>query len=94
MSKILIVIIIVFCFSVTAQADNYTTKEICKNLHFKTQQNEHKKIHSVLTFQMSNGRLGCINRDKNAVNNMKLIVDSLLKGNGRPQEYCRKTESF
>ena len=38
---------------------------------------------------MSNGRLGCINRDLNAVNNMKIIVDSLLMNKKRPTIYCR-----
>jgi hypothetical protein len=36
-----------------------------------------------------NGRLSCINRDYNAVMNMKKITLSYLKNNPRPQRYRR-----
>jgi hypothetical protein len=69
-------------------AINYKTKTRCKNLKIRTK-NGSLKIHSVLTYKMSKGRLGCINRDVNAVNNMKIIVDSLIKTQKRPIEYSR-----
>jgi len=37
-----------------------------------------KQIHSILTFEMENKRLGCINRDNNAVINMIHIVELFL----------------
>ncbi len=63
-------------------------KEKLKNLLLDF--NNHKReIHSVLTYQMSNRRLGCINRDKNAVKNMLQIVDSLIKTGNRPDIFNR-----
>jgi hypothetical protein len=38
---------------------------------------------------MKNGRLGCINRDNNAVNNMIKIVRAFLSGHPRPEHYQR-----
>ena len=38
---------------------------------------------------MENKRLGCINRDKNSVNNIKKIALSILNGEGRPEKYTR-----
>jgi hypothetical protein len=49
------------------------------------------KLHSVLTYKMLNNRLGCINRDINAVKNMKNIVQSILKTGNRPVEFTRKS---
>lgn len=51
------------------------------------------KIHSILTYKMENGRLGCINRDKNSVNNMKKIVDYWFKNKDRPEKYKRSTNN-
>ena len=39
---------------------------------------------------MSNRRFGCINRDLNAVYNMKSIVQNLLETKQRPKEFRRK----
>ena len=66
---------------------NYKTGERCKNLIC-----DNLKIHSVLTYQTSNGRLGCMNRDKNSVNNMKKITESLLKTQKRPILFSRKKQ--
>lgn len=53
-----------------------------------------KKIHSILTSKMSNGRMRCINRDPgNAVNNFKIIVESLLFHKIRPEIYSRNKKS-
>ena len=49
-----------------------------------------KRMHSVLTYEMSNRRLGCINRDKNAVNNFKYIVEQVLVNGKRPEAFSRK----
>ena len=41
---------------------------------------------------MENKRKGCINRDKNAVNNMIKIVKYYLENKKRPTKYCRSFE--
>jgi hypothetical protein len=38
---------------------------------------------------MENNRMGCINRDKNAVENMVKIVKSYLKDKTRPEKFRR-----
>jgi len=38
---------------------------------------------------MENKRLGCINRDWNAVNNMLKIVTSFIKDGSRPLRFTR-----
>ena len=43
---------------------------------------------------MENNRLGCINRDSNAVNNMKAIVKYLVKNKNRPDEFKRKEKEI
>ncbi len=48
-----------------------------------------KKIHAVLTFKKSDGGMCCINRDKNAVKNMKIITECLLTHRIRPHVYSR-----
>ncbi len=72
---------------------SYVTHEKCGNLKlvFKKKNGKlmSKEMHSILTYEMSNRRLGCINRDKNAVNNMKHIVEQLLINGKRPEEFSR-----
>ena len=51
-----------------------------------------RKLHSVLTFKAENNRLGCINRDENATNNMIKIVKSYLKDKTRPLNFCRNSK--
>ena len=50
---------------------NYKTEEKCENLYQHDKKGIIRKIHSVLTYQMENKQIGCINRDKNAVYNME-----------------------
>ena len=45
-----------------------------------------RKIHSVLTYPMQNGR-GCINRDINAVKNMRMLVKYWIDHKDRPKEF-------
>jgi len=71
---------------------NYMTEQPCENLEIKTMENGQivtKKLHAVLRYMMPNGRMGCINRDINAVKNMRKIVHSVLSGNGWPERYKR-----
>lgn len=53
-----------------------------------------KKIHSVLTYKMSNGRLGCINRDINSVKNMRKITKHWLETRSRLEKYDRKSKAI
>lgn len=71
---------------------SYKTEDYCNNLKIIDENGITRKIHSVLTYKMENNRYGCINRDKNAVNNMKKIVDSYLLQKERPLRYRRGYE--
>jgi len=51
-----------------------------------------RKLHTVLTYKMENGRLGCINRDKNACLNMMKIFNHVMETGARPQEFIRGYE--
>ena len=76
---------------------NYKTDVKYKNnnLKYKDKINETRKLHSVLTYKMENGRLGCINRDRNAVYNIEKIFNHYLdycRGENktpRPKIFCR-----
>jgi hypothetical protein len=68
---------------------NYKTEEKSENLYLPDKKGKIRKIHSILTYKTENGRLGCINRDENAVNNMIKIVTSYLKDKSRPEKYKR-----
>ena len=46
-------------------------------------------MHSILTFQMENLRLGCINRDKNAVYNIRKLFNYYITGITPPEIYSR-----
>ena len=68
---------------------NYKTEEKCDNLYQPDKKGIIRKVHSVLTYQMENKQIGCINRDKNAVYNMEKIVNYYLLYKKRPERYCR-----
>jgi hypothetical protein len=68
---------------------NYKTETKCENIYLPDKKGIDRKIHSVLTYQTENNRMGCINRDKNAVNNMIKIVKSFLINKTRPEKYRR-----
>ena len=68
---------------------NYKTEEQCENLYQHDKKGIIRKLHSVLTYQMENKQIGCINRDKNAVYNMEKIVNYYLIYKKRPERYCR-----
>ena len=58
---------------------NYKTEEKSENLYLPDKQGELRKIHSILTYQTESKRMGCINRDENAVNNMVKIVKEYIE---------------
>jgi hypothetical protein len=68
---------------------NYKTENKCENIYLPDKNGVIRKIHSILTFQMENKRMGCINRDMNAVNNMYKIVQSYLIDKTRPEKFKR-----
>ena len=68
---------------------NYKTEEVCENLYLPDANEIIRKLHSVLTYKMENGQIGCINRDENAVNNMIKIVNHYLDKKERLLKYRR-----
>jgi hypothetical protein len=71
---------------------HYETEERCDNLYLPImngQKQKIQKIHSVLTYQMKNNRLGCINRDRNACFNMRKLFKFYMETGGRPDRYTR-----
>ena len=79
---------------------NYKTEKESGNLIFKIKENttcnrfiskigKKVEMHSILTYQMENQRLGCINRDKNAVYNIRKIFNYYMLHNERPEVYKR-----
>lgn len=71
---------------------HYKTENRCENMYVTDEKEISRKLHSVLMFKAENNRLGCINRDENAVNNMMKIVKSYLKDKTRPLRYTRGYE--
>ncbi|AYV80427.1 MAG: hypothetical protein Harvfovirus1_52 [Harvfovirus sp.] len=67
---------------------HHKTEQRCENLHIELN-SKVRKIHSVLTYQMQNKRVGCINRDRNAVQNMRKIVHHYLATGERLERYSR-----
>jgi hypothetical protein len=68
---------------------NYKTETKCENIYLPDKKGIERKIHSVLTYQTENNRMGCINRDQNAVNNMIKLVKTFLINKTRPEKYRR-----
>lgn len=69
---------------------SFKTEEVCQNLWINDNRNIYKKIHAVLMYKTESKRLGCINRDKNALRNMKKITDSIIKTGKRPDAFSRE----
>ncbi len=71
----------------TSKLSYKTDKETTKlKLH---KNGELCELYPVLTYQMGNGRMGCINRDKNATLNYQKIVRSLIETQKRPEAFTR-----
>ena len=67
---------------------SYKTNEETTKLKLK-KNGELCELYPVLTYKMGNGRMGCINRDKNATLNYKKIVRSLIETQKRPEAFVR-----
>ena len=68
---------------------NYKTEEKCENMYLPDKKGVKRKIHSILTYQTESKRMGCINRDENAVNNMVKIVKEYIEKKERPLKFRR-----
>jgi hypothetical protein len=44
-------------------------------------------------YKTESGRMGCINRDRNAVLNIRKLVKYYLETGKRKEKYCREKES-
>ena len=77
---------------------NCKTEEVNENLYLPDRKNKLREMHSILTFQMKNNRMGCINRDSNAVNNMIKLVKYFLETGKRilrfRRDYDLKTKTI
>jgi hypothetical protein len=69
--------------------ENEYSVEQTNNMFLIDKKNRPQKIYSVLTYKMNNKRIGCINRDHNAVNNMVLLVNQFLIDKTRIKEFER-----
>lgn len=68
---------------------NYKTEERCENMYLPDKKGIERKIHSILRYQTESKRMGCINRDENAVNNMIKIVNTYLLNKTRQEKFRR-----
>lgn len=70
---------------------NHLTGERQENLYLADKKGTKRKIHSILTYKTETGRLGCINRDRNAVLNIKKLAKHYLETGKRLEKYQRGT---
>ena len=73
---------------------NYITEEVCENMYLPDKTGKGRKIHSILTYQMENNRMGCINRDKNGCKNIQKVFVSYMETNHRPEKYQRNQQKL
>ena len=71
---------------------NYKTYGRNENIYLPDKEGTYRKIHKILTYKQSNGRLGCINRDINGVCNIREIVNHYLRTGKRKEEFRREKE--
>ena len=71
---------------------NYRTNEKIENMIDKK---TNKKIHSVLIILKEKDKvIGCINRDRNAVNNYKKIFNSYIENGKKPEQFERSYKIY
>jgi hypothetical protein len=68
---------------------HWKTEEKCGHLELPDGKGKMRSRHSILTYQMENKRLGCIDRDRNACMNMNKLYRSYCSGQDRPYRYRR-----
>jgi len=72
---------------------SYKTEEVCDNLYLKFKNDpkqKNREMHSILTYQMENKRIGCINRDKNGCKNIQKVFKCYMETGERPERYKRE----
>ena len=67
----------------------YKNESECENLYLPDVEGNIRKLHPVLTYRIGS-ETGCINRDKNAVNNFRKLTEHWLKTGERMKEYTRQ----
>ena len=68
---------------------NYKTEKENDNLYLPDKKGIYREMHSTLTYQMENKRMGCINWDNNAVSNMVKLVKYFIKTGKRLLKFRR-----
>ena len=63
------------------------------NINEKSYKMIKRELHTVRTYKMLNGRIGCINRDINATRNMRTIVKNIFETGERPLIFNRKQQN-
>jgi len=71
----------------TSKIHHITHKE-CEKLELPDKYGKSRKMYAVLTSKME-GKMFCINRDLNAINNFKVITHECLNNNPRPEIFRR-----
>lgn len=70
---------------------NYRTGTRNENMSIiDSVKHESRELHQVLTYQMDNGRIGCMNRDVCGVNGQWIITQSWIETQTRPEMYKRE----
>jgi len=68
---------------------NYKTEERSENMYYTDKKGVIRELHSVLMYQTDSGNKGCINRDRNAVYNMRKILRGYIETGERIEKYKR-----
>lgn len=68
---------------------SYKTHEKVGNLSLPGKNNKYYEKHSILTFKMENNRLGCLDRDKNGCQNIKMLFNSYMTLGTIPEVFKR-----
>jgi hypothetical protein len=68
---------------------HHMTEEKCNNLYLPDIKGISRKKHAILTYQMENNAMGCINRDRNGCYNIRKLFDHYLLTGTRPERYDR-----
>lgn len=73
---------------------NHKTETLTENIYLPDKKGKSRKIHSILTYQTENKRLGCINRDENSVNNMIKLIKYYFEYKDRPEVFKRGNQKI
>jgi len=71
---------------------HYKTEERVENLYLPDKKKKMREMHAILTYKTGNCK-GCINRDKNGVNNIRKLAREFLSTGRRPENYTRQKKT-